>query len=295
MEGLELRALEYFLVVAEELHFGRAAARLHIAQPSLSQQIRKLEDQLGTTLFDRSSRRVELTAAGEALVREGGKTLRQAKAAVRAARRAATDQLTVGFFGSAGERLPEVLKTYAERRPNVEVTVRELLLGSVQDIVEGTVDVAFTRLRPGQAELEIQVIASQPRVAALAMDHPLAKSEELAFADLRELSFITNRALSEESVPLRWLAEQRRHGLPGRVAADAASIQEILTLVAAGRGVCLVPAPVAQQYPRRDVAYVPVADAEPAVVSLAWRGDDARPALRAFLDVARELAGRAGG
>jgi DNA-binding transcriptional LysR family regulator len=87
-------------------------------------------------------------------------------------------------------------------------------------------------------------------VAALATEHPLAKREELACADLRELNFITNRALSEESVPVRWLAEQRRHGLPGRVAADAASIQEIPTLVAAGRGVCLVPAPVAQQYPR---------------------------------------------
>jgi DNA-binding transcriptional LysR family regulator len=293
MEGLELRALEYFLVVAEELHFGRAAARLHIAQPSLSQQIRRLETQLGATLFDRSSRRVELTAAGQALVREGGKTLRQAKAAVRAVRRAAIDRLTIGFFGSAGELLPDVLKAYANRRPNVEVTVRELLLGSVQGVVEGAVDVAFTRLRPGQAELEIEVIASQPRVAALATDHPLAGRDELAFADLRELAFITNRAVSEESVPLRWLAEQRRHGLPGRVAADAASIQEILTLVAAGRGVCLVPAPVAQQYRRRDVAYVPVADADPAVVSLAWAGGDVCPALRAFLEVAREIASRA--
>jgi DNA-binding transcriptional LysR family regulator len=130
-------------------------------------------------------------------------------------------------------------------------------------------------------------------VAALATDHPLAGRDELAFADLRELAFITNRAVSEESVPLRWLAEQRRHGLPGRAAADAASIQEILTLVAAGRGVCLVPAPVAQQYRRRDVAYVPVADADPAVVSLAWAGGDVCPALRAFLEVAREIASRA--
>src|SRR5581483_1209746 len=99
MERLDLRLVEYFVGVAEELHFGRAAERLHIAQPSLSQQIRQLERQLGVTLLERDSRNVRLTSAGETLLREGRRTLSQARHAIHATRSAAARQLTVGFYG----------------------------------------------------------------------------------------------------------------------------------------------------------------------------------------------------
>jgi DNA-binding transcriptional LysR family regulator len=294
MERLDLRLVEYFVAVAEELHFGRAAERLHIAQPSLSQQIRRLESQLGVTLLERNSRNVHLTEEGNALLREGRKTLSQAQHAIRTTRAAGAPQLSVGFYGSAGsDLLADALRAFGERHPSCSVSVRELPLGSIETILSSEVNVAFTRLKPGQTELEVEVIAQEPRLVALAVAHPLAARETLAFAELAEEGFITNPVVRDHGArPMRWLAEQRRHGLPGRVAAQSTGVLEILTLVAAGRGVCLVPSAVARHYARDDVTYVPVKDAEPAVVSLAWRQGAVIPALAAFIETVRELASR---
>jgi DNA-binding transcriptional LysR family regulator len=292
MERLDLRLVEYFVTVAEELHYSRAAERLHIAQPSLSQQIRRLEQQLGVVLLDRSSRRVELTSAGEVLLRDGRRLLAEARRTVRAVRSAAAPSLTVGFYGSAGiALLPVILRAFGERFPSFTVSVRELPLGSLDEIRGGEIDVAFTRLAADQTDLEVEVLSSEPRVVALPAGHPLAGRPSLEFSDLRDEAFITNPVdQSDGDRPPRWLTEQRRHQLPGRVAARATGVVEILTLVAAGRGVCLMPATVARHYPRDDVTYVPVVNAEPAVVSLAWRHSSASPALTAFIDTARSVA-----
>ena len=292
MDRLDLRLVEYFVTVAEELHFGRAAERLHIAQPSLSQQIRRLEIQLEVTLLERTSRSVHLTDAGEALLHEGRKTLSQARHAIQATRAAGVPGLTVGFYGSAAsDLLPPALKVFDERHPPVSVSVRELPLGSLDAILDGDVNVAFTRLKPGQTELEIEVIATEPRLVALATGHPLAARESLTFAELATESFITNPVVPDHGArPPRWLAEQRRHGLDGRVAAKSTSVLEILTLVSARRGICLVPTTVARHYPRSDIAYVPINDAEPAVISLAWRPGSAIAPLAAFIETVREVA-----
>ncbi len=283
--------MQYFVAVAEELHFGRAAARLHIAQPSLSQQIRRLERQLGVTLFDRTSRRVELTDAGRALLSEGRRLLAHSDRTTRLVRSVSAERLTVGFYGSAASALlVSVLRSFSEEHPGAEVLVRELLLDQIDELFAGGVDVAFTRLLPGQADVELEVIARESRVLALAASHSLSGRATLQFSDLREESFITNPVVEVSVPPKRWLAEQARHGLPGRIAAQAASVQEILTLVAAGKGVCLVPASVAQHYPRADVIYVEMSDADPAVVSLAWPRGSLRPIVGAFIEVARRLA-----
>jgi DNA-binding transcriptional LysR family regulator len=280
--------VQYFIAVAEELHFGRAAERLHIAQPSLSHQIRRLEQQLGVTLLDRTSRRVELTDAGRALLGEGRRLLAHSERTTRLVRSASVQQLTIGFYGSAAsELLPGLLDGFTTAHPTVEVSVRELLLDRIDELLAGGVDVAFTRLLPGQADVEVEVIAREPRVVALPISHPLAARAELRFEDLRDESFITNPAVEASGPPLRWLAEQARHSLPGRVAAQAASVQEILTLVAARRGVCVVPRSVARHYPRADVAYTEVTDADPAVISLAWPRVDVRPVVEAFIEEAR--------
>ena len=294
MERLDLRLVEYFVAVAEELHFGRAAKRLHIAQPSLSHQIRRLEEQLAVTLLDRNSRHVALTPAGEALLHESRSLLAQAQHAIRSARAAAAERVTVGFYGSAARGLlPEVLSAFGARQPGIEVSVRELLLGDLDDVVHGRVDLAFTRLLPGQADVAIEVLGHEPRVVALASAHPLATRESISLGELHDERFVVNPAVpSDREPPARWLAEQRRHGLPGRIAAESASIQEILTLVAAGRGVCLVPATVASDHRPGDVVYVPVTDADPAVVSLARRPGRTRPAVEAFVQLVREIAGR---
>ncbi len=294
MERLDLRLVDYFVTVAEELHFGRAAERLHIAQPSLSQQIRRLERQLGVALFDRNSRSVRLTPAGEALLHESRPLQRQAQRAIRSARTAAAASVTVGFYGSAASALlPDVLRVFSARQPGTELFVRELLLGDVEEILDGTVDVAFARLLPGQADLAIEVLTEEPRLVALARAHPLAARDALTFNDLREESFIVNPALASDGTPTRWLGEQRRHGLPGRVAAASASVQEIVTLVAAGRGICLVPSAVARDYQRADVTFLPVIDADPAVVSLVHRRGDPSPGAAAFIRTARDVARKA--
>jgi len=280
--------VQYFVAVGEELHFGRAAARLHIAQPSLSHQIRQLEQQLGVTLLHRTSRRVELTDAGRALLSEGRRLLTQSDRAVRLVRSASSDTLIVGFYGSAASGLlPDLIRTFGEEHPNVEVSVRELLLDRIDELLGGGVDVAFTRLLPGQADVELEIISREPRVVALPRSHPLAGLRDVEFEDLREESFITNPTADASGLPARWLAEQARHGLPGRVAAKAASVQEILTLVAAGKGVCLVPLSVARHYPRADLAYAEVRDADPAVVSLAWPRAGLRPIVQAFIETAK--------
>jgi len=283
--------VRYFVAVAEELHFGRAAARLQIAQPSLSHQIRLLERRLGVTLFERTSRQVTLTPPGAALLSEGRRLLKQAQRTVTVTRAASVELLTVGFAGSAASGLlPDVLGAFKELHPSVEVSLRELLLDQVDEIRNGEVDVAFTRLLPGQADFQIEVLSREARVVALPSTHRLAARERLSFADLRAESFITNPAVREADPPKRWLDEQIRHALPGRATAKAATIQEILTLVAARRGVCLVPSTVARNYPREDVRYVEVEDADPAVVSIAWTRQTARPIIDAFIETTRVIA-----
>ncbi len=283
--------MQYFVAVAEELHFGRAAERLHISQPALSHQIRRLEQQLGVTLLDRSSRRVELTEAGRALLSEGRRLLSYSERTTRLVRSVSTERLAVGFYGSAGSALlPAILQSFGDEHPSAEVSVRELLLDQIDELLSGGVDVAFTRLLPGQAEVELEVIAREPRVVALPAPHVLSDRAAVTFNELRDESFITNPVVEASASPKRWLAEQARHGLPGRVAAEAASVQEILTLVAAGKGVCLVPLSVAHHYLRADVAYVELSDADPAVVSIAWPRGGLRPIVAAFIEITRRLA-----
>jgi DNA-binding transcriptional LysR family regulator len=209
----------------------------------------------------------------------------------RLVRSVSAERLTVGFYGSAASALlADLLRSFGEEHPSAEVSVRELLLDQIDELVAGGVDVAFTRLLPGQADVELEVIAHESRVVVLPASHSLAPRATLQFSDLRDESFITNPVVEAAAPPKRWLAEQARHGLPGRVATHAASVQEILTLVAAEKGVCLVPASVAQHYPRADVIYVEMLDADPAVVSLAWPRGSLRPIVGAFIDVTRRVA-----
>jgi DNA-binding transcriptional LysR family regulator len=225
------------------------------------------------------------------LLTEGRRLLKQSQRAIRLTRAAESEHLTIGFYGSAANAwLPRLLRGFNERHPNVDLSVKELLLGGIEDILDGSVDIAFTRLLPGQASVEVEVIACEPRLVAIPNTHPLSDRASLTFDDLRNENFITNPVTDAQSPPVRWLAEQARHGLPGHVAAEAASVQEILTLVATGRGVSLVPASVADHYPRADVNYIQVTDADPAVVSLAWQPGAVRPTVDAFIETARYLA-----
>jgi DNA-binding transcriptional LysR family regulator len=286
--------VRYFVAVAEELHFGHAAARLHIAQPSLSHQVRRLEQQLGVTLLIRTSRRVELTTAGEQLLKEGRSLLSHASRVLERTRSASSERLDVGFFGSAGATiLPAAIRAFKRQHPSAEVILHELLLDQLQEVADGRLDLAFTRILESQVDDEsiaIELLGEDQRMLVVPRGHRLAEQPAVRMAELDQESFIVNPSAAG-AVPARWLAEQRRHGLKGRVAADAASVQELLTLVAAGQGVSLVPAPVAGRYPRPDIRFIAVTDAEPAAVSIARQAAGVRPIAQAFIELARSLAG----
>jgi DNA-binding transcriptional LysR family regulator len=293
MDQLDLRLVRYFVAVAQELHFGRAAERLHIAQPSLSQQIRRLESQLGVTLLTRTSRRVELTAAGAAFLRDGELLLKQAERTVQSVRRTADEALTIGYYGTAASRLlPATLAAFTERRRSTTVTVRELLFGGLEDIFSGSVDLAFTRVRADQLEqlpMTVAELASEPRVLVVGRSHALASRISVSLRELADERFIVNPVIADNEIG-RWQGEQRRHGLAGRISGRARSVSELLTMVATGIGITLVPVSVARQYRPPTITYVPVTDAEPAVISLVWPTGRLAPYAEEFVEAARAQA-----
>ena len=290
---MTLRRLRAFAVVAEELHFGRAARRLYVSQPALSQQILKLEKELGVALLDRSSRRVELTAAGADVLAETAALLARADAlqeVVDRHRAAQAAPLAVGFTGSAASRLlPGILERLRAASPGTRVALRELTSVRYDLLRAGDLDVVLGRVRPDETpDLDVLVLAREPRVVVLPRGHRLAGRASLRLSELAGEAFITQPEQLNPAFRRRWLAELEAAGLPGRIAGEASSVQEFLGLVAAGRGVCLAPQTAARFHARPDVAYVPVADAQDAVTSLVTRPGAGPPALQALRRAAVE-------
>ena len=172
------------------------------------------------------------------------------------------------------------------------MSVRELLFGDLDDITGGNVDLAFTRLRADQlAHLPVTAaeLASEPRVLVVARSHRLAGRISISLRELDEDRFIVNPVTDPNRLG-RWKDEQRRHGLPGRIAGKARSVTELLTMVATGIGITLVPVSVARQHRPPTITYVPVTDAEPAVISLVWPTGPLSAGAQAFVEAAQEQA-----
>ncbi|MFH7339585.1 LysR family transcriptional regulator [Streptomyces sp. KHY 26] len=274
---LDLRKVRYFTAVAELLHFGRAAERLHIAQPVLSRQIRALEKDLGAELLVRDSHGVRLTDAGRQLLDEGRQLLASADGARRRVLRAAhgSRRLLVGF--RAGVVVAPALRAFAEAHPDAQGNARRVEWDDQERLVlDGTVDIAYVRRPVREEGLRLRPLYREPRVAMLRRDHRLAGKQELSLADLDGE---------------RWLrySDPRPGDLPIR------TIEEKFECVAAGSAVTLVPRSVAEQYSRPDISYVPVADAEPDEVLLAWAEGRHSPLVAAFAEIAAEVQGEAGG
>lgn len=284
---VELWQLRYVVVVAEELNFTRAAERLHISQPALSTRIRELERRLGFPLFERTSRRVSATAAGALLAQRGRVLLQDAASAVAAARNAAapTPVLRVGVLGTSGAVLfPLVAARVAALEPQAVLEPRQL---TRPGDIDSAIDLAFTRLEHDETNLRLAPLLRERRVVGLSERHPLARREALRLADLAGESFLTQRADSNPRFRERWLEEQRRAGLGARISEEVVNAEELFALLAAGRGVCLVPATAARYYARPGVVYVPVIDADSVPISLAWRDGADQPLLRVVVDAAR--------
>jgi DNA-binding transcriptional LysR family regulator len=288
---MELRHLRYFLAVAEELSFTRAAMRLHIAQPALSVQIKRLEDELGVQLLDRSRRAVRLTEAGDVLVGEARRVLAGVDQAVLLVRRTGTGavgRLTVGFVPSAANMaLPPLLRAFGQSSPEVDVNLREMAPDAlVRALHEGRLDVCFIYLPFDDPSLDSLVVARDSFVIALPSDHPLASCDRVDVCDLAEEPFILPARHGMPGLHAQVLDICREAGFtPQAVQEDVWLVQTIVGLVAGGAGVALVPAS-AHALAHPDVVYRPLRGRTAHVVELAavWRPGEATPVARRFLE-----------
>lgn len=288
---MELRQLRSFVAVAEELSFTRAAGRLHLAQPALSVQVRKLEDELGVELFDRTRRAIRLTDAGALLLREARALLRGVEATVELVRRAGSGtvgRLTVGFVPSASNTvLPPALRRFGTAHPGVTLHLREQAPDElVRALHEGRLDVALLYLPLDDPSLATAVVAREAFVVAIPADHALAARKRIDVRSLRDEAFILPARHGTPGLHAQVVAMCAAAGFtPRAVQEDVWLVQTIVGLVAAGVGIALVPAS-AEALGRRGVTYRPLRGTAEQRVELAaaWRQDDHSPVLRAFLD-----------
>ena len=283
---IDLRKLRYFVAVAEELHFGRAAERLHIAQPVLSRQIRALEAELGVELFERDRRGTALTAAGRRLVEDAGPLLTSAEALRRRVRAAALGggSFTIGFM--PGITVTSAVQVLRGRHPHLDVRLlRTDWHNQVQVLHEARADVSIVRLPIDTRGLDTRPLFSEPRVVALAAGHRLAGKESVRITDLAE-----DHLLQDPDAVPEWrdIAVELRTGQRRAVPAIH-SVEEKLELVAGRAGIAVIPASTARFYTRPDVVTVPVQDISPNRVSLAWLAGRATPLLREFGEAASAL------
>ena len=297
---MELRHLRYFVAVAEELHFGRAAQKLGIAQPPLSQQIRRLELEIGVQLLQRTKRRVQLTEAGRAFLEEARKTLSQVDRAINAAQRAGRGEigrLTIGFLGAATYGLlPSILIAFRNRYPDVEVELHELKTSElIVALREGRIQVGFVRLPVQDELLAVQPILREELLVALSERHPLASRAHLSFRDLANEAFLLPPRQLAPSFHEQILSLCHQAGFTPKLGAEAIQLQTIINLVAAGMGITLVPESV-QNLAGRGVVFKKLPEPAPTMeVAVAWRRDAHSEILSAFLNVVRETALQGGG
>lgn len=293
---MELRHLRYFVTLAEELHFGRAAEKLHISQPPLSMQIRALEGELGVMLFNRTQRHVALTQAGHALLQEARQILARVEQAVLITRRAGRGEigkLAVGFISVADYNvLPVVLREFRRKFPLVNLTLREATTDAqIRDLIAGRLDVGFLLPPVTEPALETVSILREPLIAALPEKHALAKKPgKLALEKLKDEPFILFPRPNAPGLYDDVVSCCKAAGFSPRVEQEAIQMQTIISLVSAELGVALIPASLTNLR-RTGVIYKPLKQQTPLTeIHLAWRRGDELPALRVFVDVAVGLA-----
>ena len=306
MNGLEVRQLRYFVAVAEELHFGRAAEQLGMAQPPLSRAIRDLERQLGVALLERTTRQVRLTAAGDVLLRDARTALEAVTAAARRARQAGSPspRLRVALKADVdGGLLPQILDAYCA---DDAALPPELVLGRFgeqpQALRDGRADVGLLLCPFDDRGLDSEPLLTEPLLAAVAAVDPLAARTGLCLADLagRRLPGGSPASHGPPIGPRRVsTVGASKPDLPGGhkpppgVPRLPSNLAEIFSLVETGTVVFFVPASVARRYPRPGIAYRPVSDLPDSTLAVAWLQDERSPAVAAFVRAACTIAAAA--
>jgi DNA-binding transcriptional LysR family regulator len=288
MNDLEVRQLRYFVAVAEELHFGRAAGRLGMAQPPLSRAIRELERQLGVALLERTTRQVRLTAAGEVLLLDARTALEAVATAARRARQAGSPspRLRVALKADVdGGLLPQILDAYCA---DDAALPPELVLGGFgeqpQALRDGLADVGLLLCPFDDRGLDSEPLLTEPLLVALAAADPLAARTRLCLPDLAGRR-LPGGSPASQGPP----AGPRRADTPR----PASNLAEIFSLVETGSVVFFAPASVARRYPRSGIAYRPVSDLPDSTLAVAWLQDARSPAVAAFVRAACTVAATA--
>ncbi|WP_248749602.1 LysR family transcriptional regulator [Pseudomonas sp. MWU15-20650] len=264
---IDLRKLRYFLTVAEELHFGRAALRLHLAQPPLTRQISALETELGFKLFDRTSRAVSLTPQGRSFLPYARGVLEQVELARVIADKLAAGtagQLALGYVSSIAlsDLFSQTIQAFAQRFPEVQLTLVECASGSLgAQVADGRLDIGLSRLLPQNQAVQARSLGEERLVAAVSSDSPLARRPAVSLAQLSAYPLILFPA--DYGSGLNQSIEQlfRHHGVPLRTGPTGRQITSIIALVAAGQGVALVP-DCTQSLMNKGVTYKPMLEAD---------------------------------
>ncbi len=296
--SLELRQLRYFVAVAEEMHFGRAARRLHMTQPPLSQAIQALEAQLGAELFSRTRRSVALTAAGRALLPEAQRLLHQTETLPLLAQRAAAGEsgsLSISFVSMADYSvLPQVLREFRTAYPSVQIQLQEATTDLQFDMLgAGEIDLGILVLPlPDKlkAELDYLPVLSEPLVLAMPEGLVGKRGTAVALEQVAEQALIIFPRRLAPAFHDQILGCFRSAGLTPRIGQEAIQMQTIIGLVSAGMGIALVPQSVSNLQ-RPGVEYRKLKDAgAPIDVGLAWRRDSDSPVLAAFVELMRKTS-----
>ena len=285
---MDLRRLRYFVTLAEELHFGRAARRLHIVQPALSQQIRTLEEEIGAALVERTTRRLALTTAGEVLLERGRRVLADTDRAVVATQEAArgmTGRIAVSFVGAAAiQVVPRALAAFRSARPDVHISVHEL--GSAEQlraIEDGRVDVGFVLLPADVGKLALEVASEERLVVVLPRRHRLASRARLPLAALSGEDIVWMARRSEPRIFELYVSLCLEAGFSPRIAYEVDHLQSMLGLVSAGLGVSHGPASIADAIPAGVVCRPLVRPAVRANIGMVHSPANRSKTLAAFL------------
>ena len=266
---LNLQRARCFQVVAEELHFGRASDRLHLAQPAVSRHIKVLETELGVILFERTSRQVALTRAGRLFLKDITPVLSEADAAIRNARRSSRSHQTliVGFM--AGTTVAAAVRKTLLSHSDATIELHQLeWMNQASALRDGTVDVALVRFPIDTTALRVETLYTEPRGALLPADHRLAGKDHICLSDIADEPVVRHRhgGIWDDY----WTVSPRPDGTTPATGATVVTIAEKLEIVASGAAITFLPQSAAAAYHRRDVVWVPIDDIEPSVVAVAW-------------------------